>query len=66
MISSGVIVSPGSAVSSFRGVVPRFGECALGSQELTADLAFEMPDTLARVKGFGLVKPPRFSVPFEN
>ena len=29
----------GSAVSSFRGVAPRFGECAIGSQELAADLA---------------------------
>ena len=54
----------GSAVSSFRGVVPRFGECAMGSQELTADSAAELPDTLARIEGFSLIKAPRFSVPF--
>jgi hypothetical protein len=48
-------------------VLPRsqFGECALGSQELAANLAFELPaDTLARIEGFALVEAPRFSVPF--
>ena len=32
--------------------------------ELTADQAFELPETLARVEAFGLVEAPRFSVPF--
>lgn len=64
MISSGVMVSSGSAVSSFKGVMPRFGECVMGPQELTAAPAFHLPDTLARVEGFGLVRAPRFPVPF--
>ena len=36
----------------------------MGPQELTAAPAFYLPDTLARVEGFGLVRAPRFPVPF--
>jgi hypothetical protein len=35
-----------------------------GIAELTADQAFELPETLARIEVFDLVRAPRFSVPF--